>query len=270
VTATPTRTGGLRVSTPRATLLVGLVLGVAALAWVAMVWFHASTGEPGGHHVHDHGAAASPASTAFLSLVGGWLVMVVAMMLPTALPFLRMLAGLVRRRPWPHVLLTAGVGAYIAVWAGVGAVLVGASAGIARVAWAAPWLRDRPQVLAVGALLLAGAYQFSPLKNACLRACRSPRSFAFAHWRGIRPPAVESSRMGAAYGLSCVGCCWALMALGVLAGAAGLMTMAVLTLVMVGERLGHRGLRLVRPVGVLLLALAVLVGTGALPAVPFV
>ena len=71
--------------------------------------------------------------------------------------------------------------------------------------------------------------------------------------------------MGAAYGLSCVGCCWALMALGVLAGAAGLVTMAVLTLVMVGERLARRGLRLVRPVGVLLLALAVLVGTGALP-----
>jgi predicted metal-binding membrane protein len=138
------------------------------------------------------------------------------------------------------------------------------------VAAAAPWLRDRPQVLAAGALLLAGAYQFSPLKNACLRACRSPRSFAFAYWRGVHPPLVESSRMGAAYGLSCVGCCWALMALGVLAGAAGLVTMAVLTLVMVGERLARRGLRLVRPVGVLLLALAVLVSTGALPAAPFV
>jgi predicted metal-binding membrane protein len=269
VTATPTRTGGPLASTPRATLLVGLVLGVAALAWVTMVWFHPSTGDSGGHHAHDHGPAASPA-TSFLALLGGWLVMVLAMMLPTALPFLRMLASLVRRRPRADLLLAAGVGAYIAVWTAVGALLVAASVGIARVAAAVPWLRDRPLVLAVGALLMAGAYQFSPLKNACLRACRSPRSFAFAHWRGVHPPAVESARMGAAYGLSCVGCCWALMALGVLAGAAGLVTMAVLTLVMVGERLGRRGLRLVRPVGVLLLALAVLVGTGALPAAPFV
>lgn len=68
-----------------------------------MVRFHASTGDPSGHHAHDHGAAAaaaSQASTAFLALLGGWMVMVLAMMLPTAVPLLDVLAGLVRRDPW--------------------------------------------------------------------------------------------------------------------------------------------------------------------------
>ena len=77
------------------------------------------------------------------------------------------------------------------VWVAAGALLLGTSLVLARAAAGVPWLHDHPQALPAAALLLAGAYQFSPLKAACLRACRSPRSFAYAHWRGAQPPAVE-------------------------------------------------------------------------------
>jgi predicted metal-binding membrane protein len=99
-------------------------------------------------------------------------------------------------------------------------------------------------------LVLAGAFQLSPLKRRCLTACRSPRTFAVAHWHGERRPAVEAATIGVAYGASCVGCCWALMAVCLAGGTAHLATMVPLAVVMAAERTTRTGLRLVRPIGV--------------------
>ncbi|MBL8927332.1 MAG: DUF2182 domain-containing protein [Pseudonocardia sp.] len=214
------------------------VLVAAAVAWVVLA-------QPAVHA--GHGRSAGPT-------LGGWALMVVAMMLPPALPMLEMLRTLVGRRRCPAALVGLGVATYVVIWAAVGAVLLAAASAVQAVTARVPWLGTHPAVLTGAALLIAGAYQLSSIKDACLTACRSPRSFAVAHWRGVRPPAVETATIAAAYGVSCVGCCVALMGVSVTAAGAALSVMVLLAVVMAAERLLPRGRRLVRPAGVALLA----------------
>jgi predicted metal-binding membrane protein len=102
---------------------------------------------------------------------------------------------------------------------------------------------------------MAGAFQFSRLKNACLTACRSPESFLWQHYRrGAR----GGFALGARHGLSCVGCCWALMLVMFATGVGGLAWMLALTAIMVAEKTTRVGARLVVPVGIAFL----LVGAG--------
>ena len=105
-------------------------------------------------------------------------------------------------------------------------------------------------------LLLAGAFQFSDLKERCLRECRHPGIYLMQHYRrGI----VEAFRLGRGHGLFCLGCCWALMLVGFAAGVANLAWMVVLTLLMVFEKTGRGGDRASGPIGIGLLALGGLV-----------
>ena len=100
-------------------------------------------------------------------------------------------------------------------------------------------------------LLLAGAFQFTPLKDACLRACRHPASFLRRHYR--RGPGGAFA-LGARHGMFCVGCCWALMLVMFAAGAVSLIWMAALTALMVHEKTRPSGARTVPLTGVVLLA----------------
>ena len=144
---------------------------------------------------------------------------------------------------------------YVAVWTAAGAVLV------AGTVYASTWLAAvRSQTLLGAALILAGAWQFSAVKDRCLTVCRTPRGIAMTRWRGIRPAGVEASVIAGVYAASCVGCCWALMAVGLVTGAASLVAMALLTAVMATERLTRHGRILVRPAG----AAALILGTSFL------
>lgn len=216
-----------------------VVLGIAATAWAALVL-------PGTGH-----STTGPT-------VGGWAVMVAAMMLPPTLPLVRTLALLEDGR-WRLPML--GVGALTALWLAVGAVLVALATALAAVLPHAP----RAHEIAAGvALVAAGGYQFTPLKAACLTACRTPRWFVLRYWHG-RSPAAETLRLGAAYGAACVGCCWALMALCVVVGAAALPAMVALTALMAVERLTPRGRRAARTAGWVLLAAGAAAVIGVLP-----
>jgi predicted metal-binding membrane protein len=221
------------------------LLVLAAVAWVVMAARH-----EGGHH---HAAASLPASLI------GWAVMVVAMMLPTALPLLELIRRFERRL----VLLAGAI--YAGAWTVAGAVLVALhlplSAGAARLSRS--W--ERPYLLLGAGLVVAGAYQFSSWKDRCLTACRSPRGIAMLHWRGLRPPWIEAATVSAVYAASCVGCCWLLMAIGLLTGAGSLAAMAVLTAVMAAERLTRWGRALVRPAGAAAIILGAALMLGALP-----
>jgi predicted metal-binding membrane protein len=207
-------------------LLAGGVIAAAAGAWLVLTVTH-----PGGHH---HTVAMGPALT-------GWLIMIIAMMLPTALPLLELVRRLVPGRA-AIVALVAAI--YVAVWTVAGVVLVAgtvhASTRLAAV---------RSQTLLGAALILAGAWQFSAVKDRCLTVCRTPRGIAMTRWRGTRPAWVEASAIAGVYAASCVGCCWALMAVGLVTGAASLVAMALLTAVMATERLTRHGRILVRPAG---------------------
>ncbi|MFD2091478.1 DUF2182 domain-containing protein [Blastococcus deserti] len=259
-------TAGRGLRRPDRDFLLPAVLMAAAAAWLLLVLWSDHVGAPGhdGHAAasHVHGDAPSSGTGAGTSAgLIGWFLMVVAMMLPPALPLLRMLQRLVARHRGRRVLVLSGGASFLAVWMLLGLLLVSGDAVLTALTGGA-W-RPAAPVLVGAVLLLAGAFQLSPLKSRCLVACRSPRSFAVAHWHGERHPAIESATVGAAYGASCVGCCWALMLVCFAGGTAHLVTMVPLTVLMTAERMTPFGTSLVRPIGV-----AALVAGAGLLAVP--
>lgn len=152
-------------------------------------------------------AASSAASFAM------WTNMMVAMMLPTAAPMIDAFAGIARRRRerrdryTPTLVFVAG---YLFAWTAFSAVAVVIQWQIYRASLLTPTMQNASPLLAAAALLIAGFYQFTPFKRACLRGCRSPMSFILSEWREGTSGALL---MGVRHGLTCIGCCWALMAL---------------------------------------------------------
>lgn len=258
-----------------------VVLGVAATAWVVVVSTHStsldhhglgdlwerhsdSPAASGHTHASGHGSdvGIDGARGQVLAIVAGWGVMILAMMLPPALPMLQMLRKLVVRRRGPRLLVGLGGLSFVAVWTVVGMALIAGDSALHAVSAGQEWLTRAPYRVTGAVLMVAGAYQFSPLKNICLRACRSPRSFALAHWRGRRSAATEVSVLSGAYALSCVGCCWALMTISFAVGAVALPVMVVLALFMAAERLVGWGRHLVRPAGLALLVIGLVTVLG--------
>ncbi|MFC5063530.1 DUF2182 domain-containing protein [Actinomycetospora atypica] len=205
----------------------------------------------------QHGAATPEVGPVLLA----WVVMVVAMMLPPALPLLATVAGLATGRGRPVFLVSIAGTTFVAIWTVAGAVLLGLDAALRGV----PWLGAQPGAAAAVVLVAAGLYQLSPLAQRCLTACRSPRSTALRYWRGRRPAWAETAGLSASYGLTCVGCCWALMAISLAVAVAALPVMVVLAVVMAAQRLLPHGRRLVRPAGFLTLALGTAALAGLLP-----
>ncbi|WP_219416011.1 DUF2182 domain-containing protein [Pseudonocardia nigra] len=213
------------------------------------------------HAVAGLRAAAPDLPLLLAAFAAGWVVMVAAMMLPTTVPMARMFTVVTARQPGASGVRSAFYGAYLAVWLAFAAVALAAAVGLHRLLPAVP-----PDLALAGALGLAGAFQFSPLKQRCLTACREPAAFLFAHYRrGL----AGAWHVGVRHPLSCLGCCWALMLVMFATGAADLAWMLGLTAVMVAEKVAPWGHRIVAPVGVLLLATAgylVIGDPGALPA----
>jgi predicted metal-binding membrane protein len=172
-----------------------------------------------------------------------WTVMMAAMMVPSSAPMF-LLYRLSAGDGATGELRTLAFGAgYLLVWAVVGAIVLVAQRVLDAVV--APDLR-RFGVAAV--LLAAGAYQFTPLKTTCLRACQTPADFLVRHWRG--GGALGALRLGVEHGLYCLGCCWALMAVLIAAGGMGLAWVALIALIVLVEKLAPRAIWFGRAVGV--------------------
>jgi predicted metal-binding membrane protein len=215
-------------------LAFGSVMLGSLAAWVALAVVH--QGHPGSGI--DWLSAlcrgiALPVSAALPGAVTIWVLMSIAMMLPTAAPAIDLYVRLTRRIEARRAAHVAGfAGGYLIAWAGFAAV-----AGSAQSVFGdgiADFTASLPRgALAGGLLVLAGLYQLTPLKQACLTLCRNPMAFFISHWReGIG----GALRMGVYHGLVCVGCCWALMALMFLFGAMNLAWMAALGLLMLLEK----------------------------------
>jgi predicted metal-binding membrane protein len=182
-----------------------------------------------------------------------WTVMMVAMMLPSAAPMILLFARVPRNGGRAlHVTLFAG--SYLAVWA-----LFSVAASFAQALMVASGAVTQATLaignvaLAGGILIGAGVYQLSPLKEACLDACRSPLSFIL---RLSRPGLVGTIRLGLAHGIYCLGCCWALMLLLFVGGVINIAWIAALAFLVLAEKAAPVSLRR-------FLAL-LLVGAGAL------
>jgi len=229
------------------------VLGSAAIiAWLALLAWEAS---PYGRYLHHEGGGAALPVEAFLFALG-WLLMIVAMMLPTSIPLVATFAMLVRSRPERPTLVALVVAGYVLVWTGFGLAAWLLDRGVHAGVDAVPWLAAHPQVIVASTLLVAGLWQFSPLKYRCLDECRSPLGFAVGHWRGERPRR-EALALGLAHGAFCIGCCWSLMLLMFGVGLGSLVWMLGLGAIMAVEKNAPWGRRIGRPLGVLLVVAAV-------------
>jgi len=191
-------------------------------------------------------------SPVLLLFVLGWLVMIVAMMLPTSVPLVALFRAVVRDRVDGSRLIALVLLGYVAVWTIFGLLVHAGDAVLHVVVASQPWLNAHSLVISAATVLVAGAYQFTPLKYHCLERCRSPLAFVVGHWRGRRPKG-EAFHLGVAHGLFCVGCCWSLMLLMFAVGVGSLGWMLVLGAVMAVEKNVAWGKRVSAPLGVLLL-----------------
>jgi predicted metal-binding membrane protein len=183
-----------------------------------------------------------------------WAVMMAAMMLPSAVPLLLLYDGVLRRRgaPGRAALQVYALGAgYLLVWTlfSIGATVL--QRVLSGMLILNPMM-EMPNRTAVGAtLLLAGTYQLTPWKAACLSQCRSPLSFVMQRWREGVSGAV---RMGVEHGAYCLGCCWALMLLLFAGGVMNLTVIVGLTAIVLIEKVTPLGVPISRMLGALMLA----------------
>ena len=192
------------------------------------------------------------------ALVVMWGVMMIAMMTPAAAPMVLTFSALHRRRRaegGPAVPTAIFVLGYFVIWLGYSVAAAGAQAGLHAAALLSPGMTATSPLLTGGLLVAAGAFQWTPLKRACLAACRSPLSFLMSGWREGRGGAL---RMGVRHGFYCLGCCWALMALLFVAGVMNLLWVAVLAMAVLVEKVVPRGDLVGRVTGAVLVAAGVL------------
>ena len=239
---------------PRASLVaVLIILPVLCWAWVAAMardMYGPMTG-----------ASAWMMTTTWdaphlLLLWAMWAVMMTAMMLPSASRLL-LSYGIAARRSAPAAAsrqvyaLAAG---YLVTWA---LFSVGATAlqrVLAALLVVTPMMEVANPVMSAALLMIAGIYQLTPIKGACLETCQSPLGFLMSHWRQGWSGAL---RMGLLHGAQCVGCCWALMLLLFAGGVMNLMVILALTAFVAFEKLTPFGMRGARVSGVLLIAAAI-------------
>jgi len=243
--------------------VVPILLALVALAWVTLIVLGQS---PYGRYLSHHSLdAVRGGGSLMLVFVAGWLVMLVAMMLPTSLPLVIMFDRLARRRTDHMGLVGLLLAGYLSIWTLFG-MLVYLGDSILHVAVAgSPWLADHVSALSAGVLLLAGVYQFTPLKYHCLDKCRSPFSFITEHWRG-RNEQGQAFLLGIHHGRFCLGCCWTLMLVMFAVGVGNLGWMLVLGALMAIEKNLPWGRRLSLPLGFVLLACGLCLLLGVLPA----
>lgn len=231
---------------------LAVMAGLVTLAWISLwVWDRSPYGRYLSHEqLGNVGLTDGPAVMAFF--VGGWTLMVVAMMLPTTLPLITLFRGIVRQRRHATGFVVALLGGYLGIWALFGFAVHLGDWGLHQAIDRSAWFTANAWVISGVTLVGAGVYQFTELKYHCLDKCRSPYSFIMGHWRGGNAWR-ESITLGLHHGLYCLGCCWTLMLLMFAVGMGNLAWMFLLGVVMAVEKNMPWGRRLSAPLGVVLL-----------------
>jgi predicted metal-binding membrane protein len=243
-------------------VFVTALTGLVGLTWLSLwVWGRSPYGAFLSHkelgQVHGVG---SRYDWIVLLFVAGWTLMIVAMMLPTSLPLVALFHTFVRERPKRGRLTALVVAGYLSVWTLFGLLVHTGDRFVHRTVEQSTWVGANTWLIGAVTVLVAGLYQFTPLKHKCLDKCRSPLSFIMEHWRGGRGE-QEAFRLGVHHGMFCIGCCWSLMLLMFAVGVGNLAWMLALAAVMAVEKNVTWGRRLSAPLGVLLIGSAVALAT---------
>jgi len=232
-------------------LVFGAMVSLAVLAWAYIVYLGVQRPSMAGTMAMPKIMQWSTADVIFMFIM--WAVMMFAMMLPSVIPTV-MIFGRVREKREVSGRLFAPTSAfvvgYLLVWVGFSLLATIANWSIHTGGLMSSVMgKVSPQT---GGLLLiaAGVFQWTPIKNACLDHCRSPMSFLMQHWR---EGSLGAALMGLHHGIYCLGCCWLLMLLLFVLGVMNLPWVAVLTIVVLVEKIMPRGEILSRGLGVLLI-----------------
>ena len=238
----------------RSVMLVVLV-AVPAAAWLWIVLMARDM------YGAMSGAAAWMTTTEWnwphlLLLVAMWAVMMTAMMLPTAAPLILLYAAAARRSAEanPARCVHALAAGYLMVWWLFSVVLTALQRLLAAAFVLTPMMEPASPIVGAVLLGIAGVYQLTPLKRACLRACRSPLGFLMQGWRN---GAAGAFRLGVRHGAYCLGCCWALMLILFAGGVMNLVVIVTLTVWVLVEKSAPFGERTPVVSGAALLGMAV-------------
>jgi predicted metal-binding membrane protein len=234
----------------RVVVASGLAI-VTALAWGYIVHMAGMMSPHAAMAMPMSGASEPPA---LRWLVPMWIVMMVAMMLPSAAPTILLFSSVARRRRTAGVpTASAAVFAlgYLLVWAVYATIAAVAQWRLHEASLLSPAMVSASPWLGGGLLIAAGIYQWMPVKDACLMHCRSPLGFVSSEWREGTMGALI---MGVRHGTFCVGCCALLMALLFVAGVMNLLWVAAIAIFVLAEKLGPGGRTLGRATGLLMIA----------------
>lgn len=213
---------------------MGGIIAVSSLTWLYLAFSSMS------HH----------GSTRFAAVFLMWSIMMVAMMLPTAAPAIGMFGSFAARRQSatgsvsPTSLFVLG---YVAIWTAYSVIAAAGQVTLSRASLLGHTLQGNSVMLSASLLVVAGGFQFTALKEACLSQCRSPFPFLLANWRDGN---VGAFTLGVKHGSYCVGCCWALMGLMFVFGSVNLLWMGALSLFMLAEKIAPATWRLSHAAGV--------------------
>jgi predicted metal-binding membrane protein len=197
--------------------------------------------------------------THLLLLFGMWVAMMAGMMLPAAAPALLIYARVVRRSSEGHrarARAYAFAAGYLAIWIAFSAIATALQRLLTETLLLSPMMEPRSRAFGAALLIVAGVYQLTPFKRQCLDSCRSPLAFVTEHWhRGD----AGAFRMGLEYGAFCLGCCWALMLLLFAGGVMNLYVIAMITVMVLIEKLAPLGMQSGRLSGFVLILAGVAV-----------
>jgi predicted metal-binding membrane protein len=237
----------------RAIVLTGLV-ALVVVAWLYLVHLAGDMAE-----MERHAAMGMVmprmepwSGVELLLLFAMWSVMMVAMMTPSATPMILMFSAMNRRRAehqGPVVRTGLFILGYLTAWLAYSAAAAVAQWVLHGLAVLSTAMVSTSPYLGGGLLLAAGVFQWTPLKRACLTACRSPMGFLMTEWREGRAGALI---MGCRHGVYCVGCCWVLMALLFVAGVMNLLWVAAIAAFVLVEKVVPAGERVGQAAGVIL------------------
>jgi predicted metal-binding membrane protein len=234
---------------------------LTALAWSYILWLAAAT-DPGAMVNSDMRMIPSlarsmvPARAPWSLVEAGyvfamWAVMMVGMMTPSAAPMIFTHEQVGKQAADQGKLFLATgwfVAGYLLVWFGFALAATAAQWGLDRAALLNPKMASANRVFGGAVLIVAGLYQWTPLKNVCLAQCQSPMVFIQRHG-GFRRDPAGAVRLGLRYGAYCVGCCWALMALLFVGGVMNVLWIAAISAFVLIEKVLPAGRLVSRAAG---------------------
>ena len=241
-------------------LFVALLIAVVALAWLSLwVWGRSPYSRFLEHDALGELSGEDAALLVFFA--ASWTLMVFAMMLPTSLPLIALFHRMASHKSSHVRLVSLLIAGYLAVWAGFGVLVHVGDLAIHQAFFRVPELYGYDRHVGAGILVLAGVYQFTPLKYHCLDKCRSPLSFIAGHWSG-GGDSRQAFNLGLSHGVYCLGCCWSLMLLMFAVGSGSIGWMLALGAVMAIEKNAPWGRRISGPLGAALIAVGLLTAIG--------